>query len=350
MKRSIDEAIAEATERIIRGDFVRAILTGKRKSNTSAFTRIDLRPVEIKGEVLLQVISHDGKKDFTANHPFLQESIMEILSSGFSNIIIDSTDESFNIQITKKEEAITGVSRTKLERSLTHDHQKEYLLPENHHLFRVVGFADSLGRIKPNKRDKFIQINELLKIISSLIKELPQGVRYRVVDLASGSATLTLAVHIYLQERLDVETIGIERQEALVKKSLDFAQQLNLAKISFNQSEISGVKPEDIDLLLALHACDTATDDAISFAIKSQVGALLIVPCCHQTRPELAQEIPSEISFITRDGILKERYADIVTDSLRAEKLRASGYRTSVMEFVGDDHTARNLLIRGIKL
>jgi len=139
MKQSTEQALSEAVERIRKENFVRAILTGKRRSNAPKFPRVDIRPVEIKGKVMLQLISHDGRKDYTKNIDLDSKEIEVLLNSGFANIIVDSTQESYQIQITKKEEAIVGTSKTRLERTLTHDRTKERLLAESDPIFSLLG-------------------------------------------------------------------------------------------------------------------------------------------------------------------------------------------------------------------
>lgn len=349
MKRSIEEALAEARDRIGRDDFVRAILTGNRKGKTPDFQRIDLRPVEIKNEVLIQSVAHDGKKDFTKNlNPYSPE-ITSILESGFANIIVDSTSESFQIQITKKDEAITGVSRTKLERVLAHDRSKERLLPEDHPIFRTLGMSDQSGRIKPSARDKYIQIDQLLRILEPTLKTLTGVSSIKLVDLASGSAALTLAVHTYLSQSYLAETLGIERNPDLVTKSIDIAKKAGLQGVQFMASEISSAPRKGVDIVLALHACNSATDDAIDYVIESKAKIALIVPCCHQTRTAEVMSLIKTIPFFAKDGIIDERLLDLATDALRGEILRAAGYSVDIVEFVADDHTARNLLIRAVR-
>jgi hypothetical protein len=225
--------------------------------------------------------------------------------------------------------------------------------------------ADSSGRIKPSKRDKYIQINELLKITEKLIPNLlaqksdESHKSIKIVDLASGSATLTFAVHYFLTQHLasenfEIVTVGIERQMELVEKSRALAEQLRLKLdlhgITFEVGEIASADQQGVDLTLALHACDLATDDAIDFVIANGAKAALIIPCCHQSRPDEAKQLPAGLEFIARDGILRERFADLITDGLRAEKLRVAGYKSEVMEFVGDEHTARNLLIKAVRV
>ncbi|MFM8841212.1 MAG: methyltransferase [Actinomycetota bacterium] len=349
MKRTIEEALTEARDRILRDDFVRAILTGRRKGKSPEFQRIDLRPVEIKGEVVIQSVAHDGKKDFTKNIDLKSAQVRETLDSGFANIIIDSTSESYQVQITKKEEAIVGLSKVRLERVLCHDREKERVLPESHPIFRTFGISDSAGRIKPTSRDKYIQIDQLLRILEPTLTAFEGGAGLRLVDLASGSAALTLSVHAFLSEKFEVETMGIERNLHLVDKSTRLVRDSGLTGIRFIESDIATAPREGIDIVLALHACDTATDDAIDFVIASKAKIALIVPCCQQSRGERVEEVARGFPLFGRDGIVDERLLDLATDALRGERLRIAGYSVDIVEFVGDEHTARNLLIRGVR-
>ncbi len=349
MKQTIEEALLEARERIIRDDFVRAILTGKRKGKSPEFQRVDLRPVEIKGEILIQSVAHNGKKDFTKNFDANSPEVNELLNSGFANLIIDSTSETFQIQVTKKEEAIVGVSKTRLERVLSHDRQKKRVLPESHPIFRALGFSDSAERIKPTARDKYIQIDQLLRILEPTLTSFESGSRIRLVDLASGSAALTLALHTYLSANFQLQTVGIERSAALVEKAREIARTAGLSGVRFIDSDIESAPFEDVEIVLALHACDTATDDAIDYVIKTGAQVALIVPCCHQSRAAAIREQVGDLSFFGRDGIVDERLLDLATDALRGQRLRGAGYSVDIVEFVGDEHTARNLLIRGVR-
>ncbi len=346
MKRRIDEALAEALERIHSETFVRAILTGSRKSVKPTYKRVDLRPVEIKSQVMIQAVAHDGKKDYTENYPIGADEIRALLASGFANVIVDSTSESYQIQVTKKDEAITGVSKTSLERVLEHDRQKERLLPEFHPIFSALEMSDGAGRIKPTKRDKYIQIDQLLRLLEPTLSSLEKGSTIKVVDLASGSAALTLAVHAYLTREFDVKTLGVERNPDLVKKANAAARLANLSGIEFEESSIKESKLDKAEVVLALHACDTATDDAIDFVLRTHPAAALIVPCCHQTRPQEVVREARKFPFFGQDGIVDERILDLTTDAQRADRLREAGYFVDIVEFVGDEHTARNLLIR----
>ena len=305
--------------------------------------------MEIKGEILIQSVAHDGKKDFAKNFDANSPEVNELLNSGFANLIIDSTSETFQIQVTKKEEAILGVSKTRLERVLDHDRKKERVLPESHPIFRALGFSDSAGRIKPTARDKYIQIDQLLRILEPTLTSFESGSRIRLVDLASGSAALTLALHTYLSANFQLQTVGIERSAALVEKAREIARTAGLSGVRFIDSDIESAPFEDVEIVLALHACDTATDDAIDYVIKTGAQVALIVPCCHQSRAAAIREQVGDLSFFGRDGIVDERLLDLATDALRGQRLRGAGYSVDIVEFVGDEHTARNLLIRGVR-
>lgn len=349
MKEKVQSALDQALTRIRSDYFVRAIFTGRRHLMIPPCQRVDLRPVEIKGEVYIQSVSHDGKKDITKNLKRDSSELAEILASGFANLIIDSTNESFQIQITKKDEAILGLSRTKLERNLSHDHTKNRVLAESNPIFQFLEMADASGRIKPSERDKFIQIDQILRLVENLVTKRASGAKLRVLDLASGSARLTFSVHAYLAKDFDVETIGIDRDARLIEKASRIAERAQVRGITFQVGEISSEPIAKHDLILALHACDTATDDVIEYLVKSGAESALIVPCCHQHRPDEIQQSIASTPLLAKDGILAERFADLLTDGLRAQRLRREGYSVDVIEFVPDEHSGRNLLIRAVK-
>ena len=348
MKRKVEDALDEAAARISSDDFVRAILTGVRRAKKPEFLRVDLRPVKLKDDVLIQVVTHDGKKDFTKNVPLRSAEILALLQSGFANVIVESTSESYQVQITKKEEAISGTSRTKLERKLEHDHVKERAVPESDPIFRALQMSDEKGRIKPSFRDKYIQIDQLIRLLEPALEGFTKGSELKVVDLASGSGALTLAVHRFLSQDFAPKTIGIERNPDLALKSRMASRRAQLTGIDFQESEIASVT-SDAEILLALHACDTATDDAIDLAIDSKVKVALIVPCCQQSRSAESKELASLLPFYGKDGIIDERLLDLATDAARGERLRKAGYSVDIVEFVSGEHTGRNLLIRARK-
>ena len=233
------------------------------------------------------------------------------------------------------------------------------LLDSSDQFLREVGISDAQGRIKPTKHDKYLQVEEFLRILVPALnsaidaghittsKDKPLS----IVDHGCGNAYLTFAAHQYLQSiSMNVQIIGIDVREQSRTRNTDIARRLEISdSISFRAEKISETDIQPADITIALHACDTATDEAIAWAIKNNSKLLLIAPCCHHDLQTQLVDSPEPWSMITKHGILKERFADILTDALRAQILRIMGYRTEIIEFVGDEHTPRNLIIRAIK-
>lgn len=172
-----------------------------------------------------------------------------------------------------------------------------------------------------------------------------------VVDLGCGNAYLTFAVHQYLKSMgLDIDVIGIDVRSESRKRNEEIALRLGIdSSMHFKEEEISKAKIERVDIVIGLHACDTATDDAIAWAVDHDAKLLFIAPCCHHDLQSQIEEVPDPWQIIMKHGLLKERFADLMTDALRAHILKLVGYRSEVIEFVGGEHTPRNLLIRAVK-
>jgi SAM-dependent methyltransferase len=230
-------------------------------------------------------------------------------------------------------------------------------LPEGRadRLLEALGVATADGRVRPTMRAKFTQINEFLKQLRHAIDaaELANlGRPVEILDCGCGSSYLTLAAHHYLNDVLAIPAhlLGVDANEELIRKSAEKSRRAGAAGLSFACGRIGGVEGKP-DVVLALHACDTATDDAIARAVRGEAKLLLSVPCCHHAlNRELRAEGPSEVLRpLLRHGILRERTADLVTDAFRALALRVAGYRTDVVEFVATEHTARNLMIRAVR-
>ena len=326
----------------------RAIISGRRKSMTPPYLRIDIRPVEIKGEILLQIVSHDGRKDLTKNVKPALFDLASTLSAGYANLRVETTSNVYEVRISKKGEFFVHRSSAPKELGgLSHDRQKERLLSIDEPIFRELGIADSAGALIPRWSDKYNQVDQFLRIVESLKFSKSEG-PIRIVDLGCGSAYLTFAVHRYF-ENLGYSVIvkGVDSRVDSKLKNEKIASDAGV-DIKFIASEIGNFPVEATDLVIALHACDTATDDAIAWAVKSGARAILAAPCCHH---QVNREITGKDEAWTRlfkSGIIKERFADLLTDSMRTQVLRALGYRADVIEFVSIEHTPRNLMIRAV--
>lgn len=243
---------------------------------------------------------------------------------------------------------------TKLQPNLSHDKEKKRLIkPSDNPYLHALKITDAEGNVFKNAQDKYKQINQYIEILSSLIKELPAGTIKNVVDMGSGKGYLTFALYDYLHQQLNLKAkvTGVEFREDLVTLCNDIAKQANFDQLHFVEGTIEDYKVKEINLLIALHACDTATDDAIFKGIKAGAELIVVAPCCHkQIRREIEKhKVQNDVSFLTKYGIFLERQAEMVTDGIRALILEYFGYKTKVFEFISDAHTPKNVLVVGVK-
>ena len=361
MPLNLEEALIEAASRILNTQsFVRAVLSGRRRNMVVDFERIDIRPVEIKGVLNLQLMQNDGRATTTKNLPPSAVEIDQLLNSGYANIMVESTEEAYSIRITKSGDAQVHIEKRKSEQNLSHDKKKDRLLDSNDPFLREVGIADAKGVIKPSRQDKYKQVEEFLRLLSPALNSAIEAGQIhtpttlnplRITDLGCGHAYLTFAAHQYLiKSGIPVVVTGIDIRPDSRDRNNAIAAKLGITEtISFKAEEISKTTSESADIAIALHACDTATDDAIAWAVNSQAKLLLIAPCCHHDIQKQIEVAPEPWGAITKFGLMKERLGDLLTDSLRAQLLRLVGYRVEVIEVVGGEHTPRNLMIRAVK-
>jgi SAM-dependent methyltransferase len=347
---SLELALAKAIEIIIdQNIFVRAVLTGRRRNMQTAYERIDIRPVQLKDGLKLQLVMSEEKQDTTKNIDADGDKILELLNSGYANVLVEFTTGSFSLRITKKGEALIHEAKGVFERSVSHDRAKERLLDASDPFLIEVGISDHKGSIKPSMQDKYRQVEEFLRILEPALPEKKE--KLSIVDLGCGHAYLTFATHQYLRNSgIDAQVIGIDVRENSRDRNNAIAQKLGITdSIEFRAEEISETAIATADIAIALHACDTATDDAIAWGVQHGVQLLLIAPCCHHDLQVQMQDIAEPWPMLTRHGIMRERLGDLLTDSFRTQILKLLGYRVDAIEFVGGEHTPRNLMIRATK-
>ena len=350
MKIELTRAFAEIEEHIKSGDFVRAVLSGRRRNLTPSAERIDIKPVLIKGEEKLQIQSTDGRQVTTKNLGANEINFAEFLGQGFANLLAESTSESYAVRISKKDEALVTIGRVKLERDLTHDRQKQRLLPEDNRIFALLGMHDGYKRIKPSKMDKYRQVEEFLRLLKpTLDNEVGAQSEISIVDLGCGHAYLTFAVQEYLNNATQkVKILGVDEREESKRHNDQIAKSLG-ADAQFLVAKIADTPAQPVDIAIALHACDTATDDSIAWAVKNSAKVIMLAPCCHHDLQAQIDLVPEPWSLLTRHGVVSERLIDLMTDSLRAQILKLLGYRVDIVEFIGGEHTPRNIMIRAVK-
>jgi SAM-dependent methyltransferase len=356
-----EEAFQEAASKILdTATFVRAVLSGRRRNMSVEFERIDIRLVEIKGVLNLQLMQSDGRTTTAKNLLPSAIEVDQLLNSGYANIMVESTFEAYSIRVTKSGDAQVHTEKRALEQNLSHDKKKDRLLDATDPFLREVGIADAKGVIKPSRQDKYKQVEEFLRLLSpALNAAIDAGQIHkptadnplRITDLGCGHAYLTFAAHQFLMNSgIPVVVTGIDIRPDSRDRNNAIAEKLGITKtISFKAEEISKTTSDSADIAIALHACDTATDDAIAWAVNGGAKLLLIAPCCHHDIQKQIDAAPEPWGALTKFGLMKERLGDLLTDSFRAQLLRLVGYRVEVIEFIGGEHTPRNLMIRAVK-
>lgn len=360
MATELDLAIARACELISdTSTLVRVVLSGRRRNMTVPFERIDFRPVLIKDGIALQISQNDGRVTTVKNVAPKDFQARTYLEMGYANILVEHTSGALSIRITKKGEAQVHEEKGVREQNLDHDRKKARLLDSSDPFLIEVGISDSDGRVKPSRSDKYLQVEEFLRLLVPTLnsaieaKQINKPTTERplvIADLGCGNAYLTFAVHQYLKSiDMPVHVIGIDIRPESLKRNTEIAKKLGISKtIEFKAEAIDQTSLTPCDIAIALHACDTATDDAIAWAVNGGAKLLLIAPCCQHDLQTQMSQVPEPWNLLTKHGLMKERLGDLMTDALRAQILKLVGYRTEVIEFIGGEHTPRNIMIRAV--
>jgi hypothetical protein len=338
---------------------VRIVLSGRRRNMTVPFERIDIRPVLIKGAITLQVAQNDGRITTTKNIEANSFDANAYLEMGYANILVEHTEGALTIRITKKGDAQVHEEKGAREQNLEHDRTKSRLLDASDPFLIEVGISDAQGRVKPTKADKYLQVEEFLRLLVPTLNSAIEAKQIAnpttekplvIADLGCGNAYLTFAVHQYLKSiGMPVHVIGIDIKPESLKRNNEIAKKLKIEKtIEFKAEAIEQTSLQTCDVAIALHACDTATDDAIAWAVNAAAKLLLIAPCCQHDLQTQMSQVPEPWNLLTKHGLMKERLGDLMTDALRAQILKLVGYRSEVIEFIGGEHTPRNTIIRAV--
>jgi SAM-dependent methyltransferase len=344
---------------------VRAVASGRQKGSTPRWRRAELRWVDLKAGRHLQVTTYDATQAHTANHAegeAARDAVDTLLDEPFGNWHVETTTQTHQLRVTKRLEAVVHtadrVAPVEVERS--HDRDKSRLLPEDDPVFVALGISDASGRLKPSRQAKYRQVEEFLRLLDASITEaLEKGhLRrptaedpLRIADLGCGNAYLTFAAERYLRERLPVRLTGVDVKEQSREHNAAVAAELGV-EADFVVGTIGGVELDPPpEVVLALHACDTATDEALAQAVRWGAQLVLAAPCCHHDIAAQLRKAPTPppYAMITRHGILRERFADTLTDALRASLMRQEGYRVDVVQFVESQHTPRNTMLRAVR-
>ncbi len=335
-------------------EFVKLILSKKRNKN-SDLKKATIKLSEIKEDLKLSFNYTHNTNDKTKNFDF-EEGLTEVkslLETEFYNADLFTTKETIQLFTNKKNNSkikTTEPTFTTIP-NLHHDKiKKKRIALENNLYLQELGITTNDFKIKKDMYDKYRQINKYLEIIESLLGIYKDKKDLKIVDMGSGKGYLTFALYDFLKNSLNLQTqiTGIEFREELVEKSNALAEKAGFENLQFKQGSIEQSEIGQIDVLIALHACDTATDEAIYKGIKSEASLIIVAPCCQkQIRKQF--DVQNEMASIVKHGILKEQQAVIITDGIRALILEAFGYKTKVFEFISTEHTPKNTMIVGTK-
>jgi SAM-dependent methyltransferase len=347
MAEALDAALAGLRPLLLdQQQLVSAVAAGRRRNTAVRWRRVELRPVELSSGRLLQVTAYDDRQAHTANRAYdgdAATTVDELLSEPFGTWHVKTVEETVQLRVTKKGLAqVHRSAATTAAHRQAHDRAKPHLLDPGDPLFDVIGG----GAAKRRQVDAFLRSADAV-LDPARLTHRP----VRVVDLGCGHAYLTFAAYRWLTgvRNLPVDLIGVDVRAVSRERNTAIAQKLGWSEqVRFVAATIADAPIEAADVVLALHACDTATDEALARAVRWRAPVLLAAPCCHHDlQRQLANgTTPHPYVLATRHGILRERLGDVLTDALRSALLRMLGYRVDVVEFVGSEHTSRNLLLR----
>lgn len=342
-------------------NLIRATFSWPARADNLPWQKVVVRPVLIRGDRQIQFSYFDAKKNITHNYSgeAFTHKLDELLAWPFRHIHVATQTQNLQIKISKKGKATLHTTKANQNPApvLEHDRPKRSLLPDDqaHEFLKAIGIMTQAGKIKADMYGKYRQINEFLKIIEHT-GELRQftGAPLWVVDFGCGNAYLTFATYHYLKNTLGlpVHMTGIDVKADLLERHVATAKTLGWEHLAFQAATIANYHTsESPELVIALHACDTATDDALARGIQWQSRFILAAPCCHHhLQAQLdATVCPTPMQPVLRHGILKERLGDILTDTFRALILRIMGYQTEVIQFVDTEHTPKNLMIKAVR-
>jgi hypothetical protein len=336
------------------GSFIKLTLSNK-KDASSDLNNVYVKPVMIKDKLMLSFTDRFKTKDITRNLEITdaKNEISKLLEENFNQGYLATIVKDYHLLTSKKGNSTLlqkPPASTKAP-TLKHDKEKERPIKtaKNHYL-HALGVLNDEWKVRPDKQDKYRQINKYIEIVDGILKDANLEGKISVADMGSGKGYLTFALYDYLTNQLKKDAVmtGIEFREDLVVKCNRIAEDAGFAGLSFKEGTIETTDLPPVNILIALHACNTATDEAIYRGITSGAEIIVCSPCCHkQVRKDMKTE--GTLSEITKFGILEERQAEILTDTIRALTLEAYGYKTNVAEFVATEHTPKNLIISAVK-
>ncbi len=336
-------------------NMLRMTISGKRHGELA--DKVKIRPVKLKEELYFQTSVSDGKKEFHKNYEKaeLLEQLDHWLRKDYRQLQMDTTTQSIQALVSKKGKATVKQKIARDMRSarvLDHNRKKRYLLEEGTPIPFLVdlGVMTAEGAIVRSRYDKFRQINRYLEFVEDILPELDKDRELTLIDFGCGKSYLTFALYYYLtvKKQYRIRMIGLDLKKDVMEHCQELAEKYGYERLTFLTGDIAdydGV--EQVDMVVSLHACDTATDYALEKALQWNAKVIFAVPCCHH---ELNRQMHStEMNPVLKYGLIQERMAALMTDAFRADVLELEGYQVQVLEFIDMEHTPKNILIRAVK-
>jgi hypothetical protein len=342
------------TESIASGEFVRLVLGNQRRKD-AALKKIIVTPVMLRQGYRLKTVSRYSTKDITMNYT-AEELIMfvsQAIHDDFFNADLFTANRVIQLSVSQKGKSRISIKDTShpVIPTLQHDQEKKRPLDtKGKEYLKELGILNDLFQPRREMASKFVQINRYIELLEPHLTSIARAKQQlRIIDMGAGKGYLTFALYDYLQEKgINPLILGVEQRKELVDQCNEIAAKVGFSNLSFSEGSIMNSVLHDQDMLIALHACDIATDETIFQGIISGVPLIVVAPCCHkQVRNSI--KAPESIALLTRHGILLERQAEILTDAIRSMVLEIYGYKTLMSEFVDPEHTPKNIMIIGRK-
>ena len=348
------EKFFEKLDSSLKDNSIIKMTLSKPVSKNNELRNVYVKPVLLKDNKMYQFTyryeRRDETKNFTANQTM--EQMRNLVPEVFQNVSLFTLTEDVTLLVSKKGKPTLMCKKTneKREADLSHDHEKQRLIDPSNPWWHLLGLTTRDGKVIADMQHKFKQICKYVEIVDGVMRQTKFDDEIHIADMGAGKGYLTFALYEYLTKNYDKKIVmeGVEIRKDLVLKINDLIEKCSLKNFKFIENSIENYKPENLDVLIALHACDTATDDAILKGIRNDAKLIICAPCCHkQIRREM--EKSGKFDSITKYGIFLERQAVMITDAVRALVLEYCGYKTQVMEFIEYDNTPKNVLLVGRK-
>jgi hypothetical protein len=355
MLESIKTFLDEFAGSLAAGTFVKATL-GNYKGGDEHLQKVHIRTIETKKGRRLFFLYRYDTRDTAKNFAFEEGrgKIAELLDGEFCSGHLFTTAKDLQLDIGKNGRSRLNTSKPTFKSApvVEHDRRKKQQVNPDAFYLRALGITTDRGEVRDKQQDKWRQINKFVEILASLVdkSELKDKRELRIVDMGSGKGYLTFAAYDFFKNTrgLDVRMTGVEARSNLAEFCLDIAKASEFEGLEFVDGTIDSYDIGDADILIALHACNTATDDAIYKGIKVNAGLIVVAPCCHQEiRPQIKP--PAMFKDVLKHGVMLERTAETITDGLRSLLLERSGYATKMLEFVPIEHTPKNNMLVGTR-